>query len=660
MRYSAFISYNHRDRDWAVWLHRALERYGVPKRLWGRPAPWGEIGQRLPPVFRDRDELATSSDLASSVKEALAESAFLVVVCSPNSARSKWVDEEIKTFVAAGREKFIRLIIVDGEPHAPDPLRECLPPSLVRDGAPEPLAADVRKEGDGKQAAKLKILAGILGVSYDELRQREAARRQKRLVAIALAASVGFIIMAGLTVFAFISRAEAIQQRQLAERRTITAERTLDFVKGMFKLADPEQASGESITAREIVDRGAARLDSPELNREPMVKAELGVTLAEVYGALGLYRKSDALVRQTFGIQHGEPATLARQLNALGQSQLRLAEYETAERTFRKAWTQASTASDSVRSEILVGLGTALSNLEKYAQADHILRQALRMDRARREPVYVAYDLEVLGQNQFYQGHLEQAQPFILQALDLRRRSEGPLSPGVGDNLNMLGQIAYMRHDLPTAERYFGGNLAVDRKVLGPDHPDSAATMNNLARVLLEQRRYRDAAPLLEHAIAIGERERGERSANMAFAYSNLAVVRSHTGRLREAETLFGKAIAVARENKHPSLGPTLADFAQLMCSTGRTTAGLKLLDEAAPVTRADYPDDSWSAWVENVRGECLLRAGRLQEGRMAIAQSSPIILKSWPAGTLFAVEAQRRLIWQRNERKWLKHLRDQ
>ena len=62
----------------------------------------------------------------------------------------------------------------------------------------------------------------------------------------------------------------------------------------------------------------------PELSREPMVKAELGVTLAEVYGALGLYRQSDALVRRTFSIRHGEPATLARQLNALGQSQLRL------------------------------------------------------------------------------------------------------------------------------------------------------------------------------------------------------------------------------------------------------------------------------------------------------------------------------------------------
>ena len=73
-------------------------------------------------MFRDRDELATSSDLAASVKEALAESATLVVICSPNSATSKWVDEEIRTFIAAGREQFIRLIIVDGEPHSPDPL----------------------------------------------------------------------------------------------------------------------------------------------------------------------------------------------------------------------------------------------------------------------------------------------------------------------------------------------------------------------------------------------------------------------------------------------------------------------------------------------------------------------------------------------------------
>jgi hypothetical protein len=66
MPYSAFISYNHRDRDWAVWLHRSLERYAIPKRLWGRSAPWGELGARLPPVFRDAFRESGNKDPARS------------------------------------------------------------------------------------------------------------------------------------------------------------------------------------------------------------------------------------------------------------------------------------------------------------------------------------------------------------------------------------------------------------------------------------------------------------------------------------------------------------------------------------------------------------------------------------------------------------------
>ena len=209
---------------------------------------------------------------------------------------------------------------------------------------------------------------------------------------------------------------------------------------------------------------------------------------------------------------------------------------------------------------------------------------------------------------------------------------------------NPLGQIAYMRHDLPAAEQDFRGTLAVDLKVLGADHPDTATAMNNLARVLLEQRHYERAAPLLSRAITVGERERGEANANMAFAYSNLAIARFHTGRLREAEALFGKAIAIARQIKHRSLGPSLTDLAQLKCSTGRPSDGLKLLDEAGPLTDADYPDNPWrSAWVQNIKGECLLRHGQRQAGVALIKGSSPVIAKAWPKGSLFAFEAQRR-----------------
>ncbi|WP_310467571.1 tetratricopeptide repeat protein [Sphingomonas sp.] len=646
MRYSAFISYNHRDRAWAVWLHRALERYRVPKRLWGRPAPWGTLEARLPPVFRDRDELATSTDLAASVKAALAESATLVVICSPNSARSRWVDEEIRTFIAAGRAQYVRLIIVDGEPHSPDPTRECLPPSLTADGAPEPLAADVRKSGDGKAAAKLKLLAGILGVPYDELRQREAARRHQRLLAFATAASVGFLVMAGLTVFALISRAEAVRQREVAVQRTATAERTLDFVKGMFAVADPSEARGASITAREIVDRAADKLDVA-LKDEPTVKAELGVTLAEVYGALGLYRKGDALVRRTFSLAPVAPATRARQLAALGESQARLGDYDAAKASFRRALDRAGEGSPALRSRILVGLGQAFSALDEFGPADRVLRAALGIDEARGGGALAdqARDLEALGLNHFYAGRLDQAEPLARRALALRRQVEGPNSPSVSDNLNALGTIAYARRDLAAAERYFRGNVAVDEQVLGRSHPDVATTLNNLARVLLERRRFGEAAALLERAIAISLPERGPTHDDMAFQFANLGIARRHLGRLGEAEGRLNQAIAAARANQHRTLGPSLADLADVFCATGRTRQGLALLDEAARVSRTDYPDDPWrSAWVDNIRGECLIRAGRGSEGRQAIAASSPVISQAWPAGTLFAVEAKRRL----------------
>lgn len=646
MRYSAFISYNHRDRDWAVWLHRALERYRVPKRLWGQAAPWGPLESRLPPVFRDRDELATSTDLAASVREALAKSATLIVICSPNSAKSKWVNEEIKTFVESGRGQHIRLIIVDGEPHSPDPDRECLPPFLLRDGEPEPLAADVRKQADGREGARLKIIAGMIGVPYDELRQREAVRRQKRLAVLATAATIGLVVMSALTTFALISRSDAIEQRRVAERRTITAERTLEFVKGMFQDADPSEARGASITAREIVDRGAERLDARSLANEPGVKAELGVTLAEVYGALGLYQKSDALVRRTLSIAHGERATRARQLSALGESQFRLGEYGGSLATFRRAVAHSEGGSAALTSRILVGMGQALSALEQRREAHRVLRQALRVDQARGDAAGndVARDLEAIGLTYLDAGELDKAQPFFLRALPLRRQFEGSQSPSVSDNYNSLGSIAYARHELPDAERFFRANLAVDRKVLGPEHPDIATTMNNLARVLIEQRRFQEAIPLLDKAIAIGRRERGDAHADMAFVFANLAIARRHTGRLRDAERLFELSITAARQNEHRVLGPSLADLGELRCHSGRISEGLLMLDEAAKVMRRDYADTPWrQAWVENIVGGCLMRKGQRKDGSERIAQSARTILATWPRGTLFADQARRR-----------------
>jgi len=209
-RYWAFISYSHRDEVWARWLHTALETYRVPRKLVGSPARIGSetIPERIFPVFKDRDELAGGFDLSERIRLALEQSRYLVVICSPHSVASGHVRSEIETFEAFGREDRVICLIVGGEPNASDKPgggpQECFPEpvrtrkTLDGDLVPvEPLAADVRKGGDGKTNATLKILATILEVELDDLKQREERRRFRRRVRLVTAVVV-FALLAGL------------------------------------------------------------------------------------------------------------------------------------------------------------------------------------------------------------------------------------------------------------------------------------------------------------------------------------------------------------------------------------------------------------------------------------------------------------------------------
>jgi WD40 repeat protein len=231
-KYWAFISYSHRDKQWGDWLHRSLETYQVPKRFVGEATRDGPRPKKLFPIFRDRDELPVSADLGTQINEALAQSRYLIVICSPNSAASQWVNQEIKFFKKLGREDRVLALIVAGEPNASDnkpgfaPDQECFPEALRyrldSAGHPlpirtEPIAGDARTGKDGKTTARLKLLAGLLDVNFDGLRQREHERRRRSLIAVTVAASVIALTMGALAALAFLQANEANQQRSLAE-----------------------------------------------------------------------------------------------------------------------------------------------------------------------------------------------------------------------------------------------------------------------------------------------------------------------------------------------------------------------------------------------------------------------------------------------------------
>jgi tetratricopeptide (TPR) repeat protein len=229
-RYRAFISYSHAEKACAAWLHRALETYRIPSKLVGRTTAVGQVPHRLTPIFKDREELAASSDLSRELESALLGSQFLIVIASPSAASSRWVNEEIRSFKQHRGEDRVLVLIASGEPGGTaagdGPDGECFPAALrfrvspegdVTETPVEPIAADLRPNGDGERIAKLKVVAGLTGLNLDDLVQREAQRRTRRLTLIASLASVLALAMTGLSAVAVSARIEAEHQRAEAD-----------------------------------------------------------------------------------------------------------------------------------------------------------------------------------------------------------------------------------------------------------------------------------------------------------------------------------------------------------------------------------------------------------------------------------------------------------
>jgi hypothetical protein len=271
-RYRAFISYSQRDRQHAKRLHSALETYRVPK---GIDAPL-QPNRRLGRFFRDDDEMGASTDLGGTLRDALENSENLIVICSPHSAHSKWVNAEILHFKNSGRGDRIFAVVVDGIPNSDDPESNCFPPALrfeaigdelLSDRAVEPLGIDLRKERFPR--SRLRLVAGLLGISFDSLWQREKRRKVKRRAIAALATLVlaSVIVLLGVRWLTERGRVHAQQiDRTLATvRDDLASERVKDALTQLETL----NAAGERGAVEDVLKTTLSWVSTPtELLRE--------------------------------------------------------------------------------------------------------------------------------------------------------------------------------------------------------------------------------------------------------------------------------------------------------------------------------------------------------------------------------------------------------
>ena len=488
-KYRAFLSYSHQDKKWADWLHRELERYRVPPRL--RSASANRLLPRhLRPVFRDREELPSAASLPDVIDRALAESESLIVICSPAAAKSSWVDNEIRRFRELGRGDRILCLIVDGEPIPGDP-SDCFPPSLRRSrangAAGEPIAADVRGGRSARHHAKIMIIAGLLGVGLDELLQRDLHRRYRNLFALAAGSILLAVVMAGLTVFAFMAKTES-------ERRRADAENLVGFMLG--DLREDLHSIGRLDIYTTVADQAMDYFQSLEerdardevLAQRALALRQIGssrLDLGNPLGAMEAFGEALQINLAIAGRNSDRPdwqLALAESHFSVGEVHWQLGHYDAARAKFldQLAVVEALAEANPGDPQLLTHSGYAWTNFGRILERDGQLEDAR-----------VAYD---------------KVMEIFQRLLDLQPESVDAILE-LGFAHNNLGKLKVSLGDLEEAEAHMREDLAIKREILDDEPGNSlwreyvASAEYWLSRVLLLSGDFTETRRLGRNAI---------------------------------------------------------------------------------------------------------------------------------------------------------------
>ena len=191
--YYAFISYKREDKKEAKQLQYALEYYRLPNHL-RQDNP--ELPEYVRPVFRDMTDLEVG-ELSAQIQSALEQSHFLVVVCSPRAANSKWVNDEVEYFISLGKQDKIIPYIIEGIPHANNPREECYPPALLNlSREKELLGANINEVG--KDSATIRVVSRMFNIRFDTLYQRYQREQKKRHKQFTAAIVLAFLFLSGI------------------------------------------------------------------------------------------------------------------------------------------------------------------------------------------------------------------------------------------------------------------------------------------------------------------------------------------------------------------------------------------------------------------------------------------------------------------------------
>ncbi len=424
-------------------------------------------------------------------------------------------------------------------------------------------------------------------------RMQKFVRRHRGAVA---ATTVTVLALIASAVLATTGLVRATRAERVAANEAASAKQVTEFLVDLFRVSDPSEAKGNSVTARELLDRGAQK-SAADLASQPEVQSRMMHTIGTAYSALGLYdaarsQLERALETRTRVLGPDAPAVAETEL-ALGEAMSGHGDATNAEPHYNRALAireKAFGPQDPRVARVLYGLGGLRYSQGRAADAEKLYKRALVIDEKTLAPddTILARDLSGLGIVYWVQGRLPEAGETLRRSLAIQEKKLGPNHPDLASVMNNLGGLYWTEGRYADALPLFERTRAIFERTLDPTHPNMASMLNNLGETYWKLHRYGEAEPLFRKALEIKESRLTRENPSIATTLNGLAGLLRDQRRFADAEPLYRRALDIRVKGLDPGdsrIAETAKDYGALLRSTGRT-AEADALAKRYPATK--------------------------------------------------------------------------
>jgi len=456
-----------------------------------------------------------------------------------------------------------------------------------RYGSPDEMAADLRR-----YLANEPVLASPPSTSY---RAKKFVRRH--FVGVGFAATL-LLALVALAATMTVQAGRIARERDRANQEAQVANAALEFLTDLFEISDPSESRGNTITAREILDKGAADIETG-LKAQPEVQARLMGTIGTVYQSLGLYEAAEKPLQEVLTIRRrmlgDEHIDVAKALEDLALLDRQKANYDSAESFYREALAIRRKVQGNEHIDVawaLSSLANVLSAKGDYEASEPLFRQALEMGRKLLEPDdpalpgLVTNTANVLADI----GETESAEVLYREALDLNRNLYGTDHPEVAFAIDNLAMIVHDKGDYEAAEPLYFEAMAMLRRIYGDEHPEIAQTLDNVAYFLQDKGDYELSEVMSREALELNRKLLGDDHPRVADSLSGIAELVHLKGDHQEAERMIEEALAIYRNRLprgHRRIVNAESALGAILGAQGRYEEAERLLVESYEALRS-------------------------------------------------------------------------